>query len=133
MHYCCAQAWKNSEAVEHLTEALGPHELDLPLQGGGGGGGVKSLSAAITLSKLHHAVRYGDMLGVCDCLAKRGHIDRTNINAPTDDGYCPIHLAARIGDVELMRLLLGSGCAIYIYDFSERHVPHVLFHIARWG
>jgi hypothetical protein len=71
------------------------------------------------------------MLGVCDCLAKRGHIDRTNINAPTDDGYCPIHLAARLGDVALMRFLLGSGCAID--DSSERHVPRVRFHTAPSG
>eukprot|EP00759_Apiculatamorpha_spiralis_P019346 PhF_6_TR25444/c0_g1_i3/m.35173 len=65
---------------------------------------------------IHRAVRMGDVKTVLECMTGPQKMDY--MNATDVNGQTPLHIAARFCQVEIMKLLIDSGCDVNIQSLS---------------
>jgi ankyrin repeat protein/L-ascorbate metabolism protein UlaG (beta-lactamase superfamily) len=78
-------------------------------------------SAQLAASEIHDAIRRGDLPAVQRLVAS----DSSLLGAKEPDGSTPLHVAARTGNIEIAKYLLGAGADLRAGDNENSNVLHL--------
>lgn len=98
-------SWEHPEDKTHAAAALT------------GTLGLHHIQSVKTLTDLFDAARYGKQKQLLECLLK-GQLRSHQINSCGEDGYTPLHLVARVGDLVMAEALVTHGA-----DVTKRRPP----------
>ncbi len=78
------------------------------------------LQGTVSAHEIHHAVIKGDLSEVKYLLQKNPHA----LNAVTEMGLSPLHLAAELGYLDIVKLLIEKGASVNAYDVKNMTPLH---------
>lgn len=85
------------------------HALAIPT---GSGFDLRQVTSVAALARLRKAARYGIPEELLECMLG-GQLRAQQINACDDDGYTPLHLVARVGNLMMAQALVDNGADVH--------------------